>query len=310
MLIPVILSGGSGTRLWPLSRELYPKQFLPLVGERTMLQDTADRLVGLGAEPPIVVCNEQHRFIVAEQLQAGPMAPAAIILEPVGRNTAPAVAIAALAVLDGRAAGEDPVLLVAPADHLILDVPAFHAAVRHGLAAANSGKLVTFGVVPSRPETGYGYIRRSAGAGPSYPIAEFVEKPNAAKAEAYVACGEYLWNSGVFMFRARRFLEELERFAPELLARCATALAHAHVDLDFTRLPKDEFARCPSDSVDYAVMEKTTAAVVVPLDAGWSDVGSWSALHESLAADASGNVTRGDVLTEETRAALERLEAK
>ena len=300
MLIPVILSGGSGTRLWPLSRELYPKQFLPLVGERTMLQDTADRLVGLGAEPPIVVCNEQHRFIVAEQLQAGPMAPAAIFLEPVGRNTAPAVAIAALAVLDGRAGGEDPVLLVTPADHLILDVPAFHAAVRHGLAAANSGKLVTFGVVPSRPETGYGYIRRSAGAGPSYPIAEFVEKPNAAKAEAYVACGEYLWNSGVFMFRARRFLEELERFAPELLARCATALAHAQVDLDFTRLPKDEFARCPSDSVDYAVMEKTTAAVVVPLDAGWSDVGSWSALHESLAADASGNVTRGDVLTEDS----------
>jgi mannose-1-phosphate guanylyltransferase / mannose-6-phosphate isomerase len=300
LLVPVVLSGGSGTRLWPLSRELYPKQFLPLVGERTMLQDTVGRLASLGAAGPIVVCNEHHRFIVAEQLRQQDVTPTAIVLEPVGRNTAPAVAIAALTALGGRPNAEDPVLLVLPADHLLRDVAAFHAAVRHGLAAATAGKLVTFGVVPTKPETGYGYIRRKAGPGPAYPIAEFVEKPDAARAAEYIASGDYLWNSGMFMFRARRYLDELGLFAPAMLQCCRAALAGATGDLDFTRLSAVEFARCPGDSIDYAVMEKTGDAVVVPLDAGWSDVGSWSALHESLAADDSGNVTHGDVITEDS----------
>ena len=300
MLIPVILSGGAGTRLWPLSRELYPKQFLPLVGDSTMLQDTVDRLVGIKADGPVVICHEQHRFIVAEQLRQRHVAPTAIILEPIGRNTAPAVAIAALIALDGRSAGEDPLLLVMPADHLMRDPAAFHAAVGHGLAAAKAGKLVTFGVVPTKPETGFGYIRRAAGQGPTFPIAEFVEKPNAVRAAKYVASGDYLWNSGMFLFGARRFLNELGKFAPAMLAACQAALAGAKSDLDFIRLDGEAFALCPSDSIDYAVMEKTHDAVVVPLDAGWSDVGSWSALHENLESDAAGNVTRGDVVTEDT----------
>jgi len=304
MLVPVILSGGSGTRLWPLSRELYPKQLLPLIGDETMLQDTARRLRGLTDAGPVIVCNEHHRFMVAEQLRQVEVAPAAIVLEPVGRNTAPAVAIAALTVLAAankeQGAAAEPVLLVMPADHLLKDVPAFHAAVRAGLQAARDGKLVTFGVVPTKPETGYGYIRRGSGAGPVYPIAEFVEKPDAARAAKYVAAGDYLWNSGMFLFAARRYLEELKRLAPDMLAACEAALAGAKHDLDFTRLDAAAFARCPSDSIDYAVMEKTHDAVVVPLAAGWSDVGSWSALHESLAADVASNVTRGDVITEDS----------
>ena len=222
------------------------------------------------------------------------------MLEPIGRNTAPAVAIAALIALDGRSAGEDPLLLVMPADHLMRDPAAFHAAVGHGLAAAKAGKLVTFGVVPTKPETGFGYIRRAAGQGPTFPIAEFVEKPNAVRAAKYVASGDYLWNSGMFLFGARRFLNELGKFAPAMLAACQAALAGAKSDLDFIRLDGEAFALCPSDSIDYAVMEKTHDAVVVPLDAGWSDVGSWSALHENLESDAAGNVTRGDVVTEDT----------
>ncbi len=300
MLVPVILSGGSGTRLWPLSRELYPKQFLPLVGEETMLQDTVRRLAGLDAEGPIVVCNEHHRFMVAEQLRQIGVAPAAIALEPSARNTAPAVAIAALAALKHAAAGQDPVLLVLPADHMLKNVAVFHQAIHAGLAAATAGKLVTFGVVPTKPETGYGYIRRAAGAGPAFAIAEFVEKPSAERAQAYVSSGDYLWNSGMFMFSARRYLEELGRLAPEMRAACEASFAAARHDLDFTRLDAEAFARCPSESIDYAVMEKTRDAVVVPLDAGWSDVGSWSALHESLEADADGNVTRGDVVTEDS----------
>ena len=299
MLIPVILSGGAGTRLWPLSREHHPKQFLPLVGERTMLQDTVLRLDGLGAGGPIVVCNEHHRFMVAEQLRQIDVTPTSIVLEPAGRNTAPAVAIAALAALQS-AAGESAMLLVLPADHLLRDVEAFRAAVRTGLDAANAGKLVTFGVVPTQPETGYGYIRRAAGSGPAYPIAEFVEKPDAERAARYVASGDYLWNSGMFLFGARRYLDELAKFAPGMLEATSAALAGATRDLDFTRLAAADFARCPSDSIDYAVMEKTRDAVVVPLDAGWSDVGSWSALHENLPADAAGNVTRGDVDTEDS----------
>lgn len=299
MLIPVILSGGSGTRLWPLSRELHPKQFLPLVGEETMLQDTVRRLSGLNAGQPIVVCNAHHRFMVAEQLRTIGVPPGDIILEPVGRNTAPAVAIAALAALQGPA-GDDALLLIMPADHLLRDVPAFQSAVSVGIEAAKSGHLVTFGVVPTAPEVGYGYIRRGAGEGPAYPIAEFVEKPNAERAASYVASGDYLWNSGMFLFSARRYLDELAQFHPQMLAACESAFRDAHRDLDFIRLGVEAFGQCPSDSIDYAVMEKTLSAVVVPLDAGWSDVGSWSALHDSLPADASGNVTRGDVVTEDT----------
>ena len=299
MLIPVILSGGSGTRLWPLSREFHPKQFLPLVGDETLLQETVRRLEGLAGAGPIVVCNEQHRFLVAEQLRQIGATPTAILLEPVGRNTAPAVAIAALAAQ--QAAGDDdPMLLVLPADHMLRDVAAFHAAVRAGLTAAAHGKLVTFGVVPTKAEIGYGYIRRGRGVGPAYPIAEFVEKPDAARAASYVASGDYLWNSGMFLFGARRYLEELARVAPAILEATTAALAGARRDLDFTRLTTAEFSRCPTDSIDYAVMEKARDAVVIPLDAGWSDVGSWSALHESLAADADGNVVRGDVVAEDS----------
>ncbi len=306
MLIPVILSGGSGTRLWPLSRELYPKQLLPLVGDRTMLQETAARLEGLAdLGAPVVVCNESHRFMVAEQLRESGAAPQAIILEPVGRNTAPAVAVAALVALEkshvkGKGGADaDPLLLVLPADHVIRNVEAFQAAVAAGRAAADAGKLVTFGIVPDRPETGYGYIRREKGAGPAYAVAEFVEKPDAATAEKYVASGDYFWNSGMFMFRARAFLAELGAHAPAILAACERAVAAAKRDLDFTRLPEAEFGACPSDSIDYAVMEKTRAAVVVPMSAGWSDVGSWSALQDALPTDAAGNVTAGDVLVED-----------
>jgi mannose-1-phosphate guanylyltransferase / mannose-6-phosphate isomerase len=298
MLIPVILSGGSGTRLWPLSRELYPKQLLPLVGDRTMLQETARRVEGIAdVGRPVVVCNESHRFMVAEQLRTLDDSPAAIILEPVGRNTGPAVAVAALVALHGKPDGADPILLVLPADHVIRDVESFREAVEAGRAAAEAGKLVTFGVVPDSPETGYGYIRRARGEGPAYPVAEFVEKPDHATAVRYVQSGEYFWNSGMFMFRARAYLAELEQHAPAMLAACNEAVAAARRDLDFTRLAADAFGACPSDSIDYAVMEKTSHAVVVPLDAGWSDVGSWSALQDALPRDPAGNVIAGDVIT-------------
>jgi len=299
VLVPVILSGGAGTRLWPLSRELYPKQLLRLVAERTMLQETVARTEGLpGLAPPIVICNENHRFMVAEQLRELGTAPQAIVLEPQGRNTAPAAAIAALLVSGG--ADADPVLLVLPADHVITDVPAFQAAVAVGRVAAESGSLVTFGVVPDRAETGYGYIRRGAGPGPAFSVGEFVEKPDSATARGYVESGEYYWNSGMFMFRASAYLAELGRYAPAMLAACRAALAAAGRDLDFLRLPAQEFASCPSDSIDYAVMERTDRAVVVPLAAGWSDVGSWAALADALPRDAEGNVTAGDVLTEDS----------
>ena len=297
MLIPVILSGGSGTRLWPLSRELYPKQLLRLVAERTMLQETVARTEGLpGLAPPIVVCNENHRFMVAEQLRELGSTPRAIVLEPQGRNTAPAAAIAALLA---SGPDQDPILLVLPADHVIADLAAFHAAVAVGRAAAESGSLVTFGVVPDRVETGYGYIRRDAGPGPAFKVAKFVEKPDTATARGYVESGEYFWNSGMFMFRASAYLAELGRRAPAMLAACRAALAAAGRDLDFLRLPAQEFAACPSDSIDYAVMEKTDLAIVVPMAAGWSDVGSWSALADALPRDSEGNVTAGDVLTED-----------
>jgi mannose-1-phosphate guanylyltransferase / mannose-6-phosphate isomerase len=298
MLVPVILSGGAGTRLWPLSRELYPKQLLPLVGRHTMLQATVQRLQGLSATAPIVVCNEAHRFLVAEQLRSIECSARAIVLEPVGRNTAPAIALAAHAAL---AADEgDSFLLVLPADHVIADVSAFQSAVQTAAAVAREGQLATFGVVPSSAETGYGYIRRGELAGGAYRIAEFVEKPDATRAAQFVASGEYYWNSGMFLFRARRFLEELERFAPDIASVCRTSFASATRDLDFTRIDTAAFSACRSESIDYAVMEKTADAVVVPLDAGWSDVGSWASLHAACERDADGNTVCGDVITEDT----------
>lgn len=298
MLIPVVLSGGSGTRLWPLSRELYPKQLLPLVGPHTMLQDTVLRLSGLEVAPPIVVCNEAHRFLVAEQLRLIGAPAQAIVLEPVGRNTAPAIALAALIAM---AAGQDEaLLLVLPADHVIRDLKAFHAAVHAAIAAAQAGHLVTFGVVPHAAETGYGYIRRGKAEAGGWRIDRFVEKPERARAEEFLASGEYYWNSGMFVFSARRYLEELRRHAPDIAAACERAMGVARRDLDFTRVDPEAFASCRSESIDYAVMEKTADAVVVPLDAGWSDVGSWSSLHEACEQDADGNVIKGDVMAEDS----------
>jgi mannose-1-phosphate guanylyltransferase/mannose-6-phosphate isomerase len=299
MLVPVILSGGAGTRLWPLSRELHPKQLLPLLGPRTMLQETVQRLVGLETAAPVIVCNEAHRFLVAEQLRAIGCQPGAIVLEPAGRNTAPAIALAAHAAL---ATDEgDGLLLVLPADHVIRDVAAFQSAVAGAAAAARADHLVSFGVVPHSPETGYGYIRRGAVEGGAFRIAQFVEKPDRERAAQFVASGDYYWNSGMFLFRARRYLEELDRHAPDIAAACRSAFAGAVRDLDFTRVDVKSFEACRSDSIDYAVMEKTADAVVVPLDAGWSDVGSWSALHEASDPDADGNVLRGDVMALDTR---------
>lgn len=299
-IVPVILSGGAGTRLWPLSRELYPKQLLPLVGERTMLQETLLRLEGLERlAPPLVVCNEAHRFLVAEQLRAVERPPQAIILEPVGRNTAPAVALAALQATDD---GADPLLLVLPADHVIRDALALRQAIVAGCAAASAGALLTFGIVPTAPETGYGYIRQGSPhsslltSHEIFTVAQFVEKPDLATAERYLASGDYLWNSGMFLFRASTFLEELARHAPQMLTACRKAWTGRAVDLDFTRLDAEAFAACPADSIDYAVMERTTSAAVIPLAAGWSDVGSWSALWEVGDGCVAGNVRYGDVI--------------
>ncbi|HZO22098.1 MAG TPA: mannose-1-phosphate guanylyltransferase/mannose-6-phosphate isomerase [Steroidobacteraceae bacterium] len=306
MLTPVILSGGAGTRLWPLSRELYPKQLLALTGERTMLQQTALRLSGLPAVAPIVVCNEAHRFLVAEQLRQLHIEPRAVVLEPFGRNTAPAIALAALAALKTSAGdpnAQDPALLVLPADHVIRDVPAFQAAVRVALGAAERAQLVTFGIVPNTPETGYGYIQRGelAGAEKVHRIASFVEKPSLERAQAFLRSGDHFWNSGMFMFRASVYLQELERLAPQIARHCRNAFENAKSDLDFIRIDAHDFEGCPGDSIDYAVMEKTADAVVVPLAAGWSDIGSWSALHEASDADAHGNVSHGDVISEDSR---------
>jgi mannose-1-phosphate guanylyltransferase/mannose-6-phosphate isomerase len=293
MLTPVILSGGSGTRLWPLSRELYPKQLLSLVNEKTMLQNTVLRLVGLPAlSAPIAVCNDQHRFMVAEQLREIEVTNATIILEPVGRNTAPAVAIAALYAMAG---GDDPVLFILPADHVIEDAEALKKAAVAGLRFAEAGKLITFGILPTGPETGYGYIKAGEGMEGGAKVERFVEKPDRRTAEGFLAAGGYFWNSGMFMFKASRFLDELEKFAPAMLAACRTACDKSVKDLDFIRLDHDAFAACASDSIDYAVMEKTADSVVIPLDAGWNDVGSWSSLWQIGTKDAAGNVVVGDV---------------
>jgi mannose-1-phosphate guanylyltransferase/mannose-6-phosphate isomerase len=291
-ILPVILSGGSGTRLWPLSREAYPKQFLPLVGDDTMLQATWKRVAPIAARRPIVVANQEHRFMVAEQLLEVDAQPESIILEPTGRNTAPAIAIAALEALAG---GEDALLLVLPSDHVVTNDIAFHEAARKAAVCASEGKLVTFGIVPTGPETGYGYIKAAPGEG-ARAVERFVEKPDQATAEGYVASGEYYWNSGMFLFKASVYLDVLGRFQPEMLAACRSALELAKRDEDFIRLDAEAFASSPSDSIDYAVMEKTDAAAVVPLDAGWSDVGSWSALWEANPQDADGNSHHGDVI--------------
>ena len=297
-LVPVILSGGAGTRLWPLSRELLPKQLLALTGERTMIQDTAARLAGFpDATTPIVVCNESHRFLVAEQLREMGMPPAGILLEPVGRNTAPAIALAAHAV--GQLAGDEALMLVLPADHVLRDLAAFQALIRMAIPAAAAGKLVAFGIVARSPETGYGYLRTAGDRQGVAPIEEFVEKPDLARAREFIASGNYFWNSGMFLFGAARFLDELRLHAPDIAEVCARASATAVREKDFTRVDEAVFAACRSDSVDYAVMEKTRDAVMVPLDAGWNDVGSWAALHDVLPADANGNVIRGDVLLED-----------
>lgn len=297
-MTPVILSGGSGTRLWPLSRGQYPKQFLPLTSEHTMLQETMLRLSGLGElKSPIAVCNEDHRFMMAEQLWEIGIKSAAIILEPVGKNTAPAVAIAALS-----AESEDEILLVLPADHVITNIEPFHSAIVEAEILARQGYLVTFGIVPTHPETGYGYIMRgSTQQGSSSKVAAFVEKPDLATAKNYLKSGDYLWNSGMFAFTAGNFLRELEKFNPEILSACKQALSAARTDLDFIRLDKAIFSNCPADSIDYAVMEKTDKAVVVPLAAGWNDVGSWSALWDVTDKDAFGNAISGDVLTVDTK---------
>jgi mannose-1-phosphate guanylyltransferase/mannose-6-phosphate isomerase len=275
-----------------LSRESYPKQFLPLVEDISMLQATWRRVAPLAGRRPIVVANQEHRFMAAEQLREMGAEPSAILLEPVGRNTAPAIAVAALEAMRD---GEDALLLVLPSDHVIRDEAAFHAVVQAALPAAREGRLVTFGIVPTAPETGYGYIQAAAGEGVR-PVAQFVEKPDRQTAERYLASGAYFWNSGMFLFRASRYLQELQRWQPAMLAACRQALDEARRDTDFVRLQAERFATCPSDSIDYAVMEKTDAAAVIALDAGWNDVGSWAALWEATPQDAEGNAHHGDVI--------------
>jgi len=320
---PVILSGGAGTRLWPLSRELYPKQLLPLTGELTMLQQTVSRLDGLCAEgdqstsergvaAPIIVCNAEHRFLVAEQIRALGKTSQAIILEPVGRNTAPALTLAALSV---AGSGDDTLLLVMPADHVIQDTEKFHAAVSRGADLAQDGYLVTFGIVPSAPEIGYGYVKvgdalKGHGEGETshapFLVDAFVEKPDAATARQYLDVGNYLWNSGMFLMRASVWLEQIQCQRPDILDACNKAWAEGAKDFDFYRVAEAAFANCPSDSIDYAVMEKATQpgsptqVAVISLDAGWSDVGAWSSLWEVSPQDEEGNVIKGDVYTQAT----------
>jgi mannose-1-phosphate guanylyltransferase/mannose-6-phosphate isomerase len=309
-IYPVILSGGAGTRLWPLSRSVLPKQLLPLVTDKTMLQETALRVTGRAElMAPLVVCGNEHRFLVAEQMREIGIKPLSILLEPVGRNTAPAVAAAANYL---RAIDADAVMLVLPADHVINNVDAFHQAVARALAMVKDGALATFGIVPSAPETGYGYIQSGASAGSEqcYKVDRFVEKPDRATAEGFVAAGNYFWNSGMFLFRADAYLRELEQFQPVIASAAQAAVQNVYRDLDFCRLDEAAFTACPSDSIDYAVMEKTRHAVVVPADIGWSDVGSWSALHEVLPKDASGNVTRGDVYLDDVSGTLVRAESR
>ncbi len=293
---PVILSGGSGTRLWPMSRSTFPKQFLSLNSNQTMLQETVLRLGNV--EEVAVICNEDHRFLVAEQMRSIHQ-KCSILLEPVGRNTAPAIAIAAIEA--AKAGKENEALLVLSSDHVIKDTDAFKKVISAAESLVAEGNLVTFGIVPNKPEVGYGYIKAGSSVGENgFAVAEFVEKPNAETAQEYLDSGSYYWNSGMFMFTAKRYLEELKAYRPDILAACEAAMAETQSDLDFVRVDKDAFTNCPDESVDYAVMEKTDKAVVIPLDAGWSDVGSWSALWEIKDKDINGNVFEGDVIAHST----------
>lgn len=307
MLQPVIMAGGVGSRLWPLSRQLNPKQFLRLAEEnRSMLQSTVARLEGLDAADPLLICNEEHRFLAAEQLRQLGIEEPGIILEPVGRNTAPAVALAALTLSRDN---PDALMLVLPADHLITQSEAFRAGVEAAIPQAEAGRLVTFGIVPTQPETGYGYIQQGQPLSDSaYAVSRFVEKPDAETALDYLESGDYFWNSGMFLFRCDRFLEELQAHRPDIVAACQQALEGCSRDLYFTRVDKEAFGACPADSIDYAVMEKTRDAAMVPLDAGWSDIGSWSAYWEVSDKDESGNSFQGDVIGHDTRNTLARSE--
>ncbi|WP_417787166.1 mannose-1-phosphate guanylyltransferase/mannose-6-phosphate isomerase [Stutzerimonas xanthomarina] len=304
MFTPIILAGGSGSRLWPLSRQRFPKQFLELDGQAkgTMFQRTLARLDGLEHAWPLVVSNEEHRFVVAEQLRLAKRQSSRIILEPLARNTAPAIALAAL---EATRDGSDPVLLILAADHHIPDEQAFQAAVASATIHANAGRLVTFGITPTHAETGFGYIQCGEPLGETgSAIAAFKEKPSTELAQEYLQSGRYLWNSGMFMFRASRFLDELERLRPDILEACRVALQHAQDDNYFLHVPAEQFALCDDESVDYAVMEHTDAGVVVPLDAGWNDLGSWAAILDVSERDADGNSLQGDVMSVDTRNSL------
>jgi mannose-1-phosphate guanylyltransferase len=298
MIVPVILSGGSGTRLWPLSRKLHPKQFINLVNETTLFQDTILRLPKDVAEP-LIICNEEHRFLAAEQLRAIGKKTKGIILEPEGRNTAPAVALGALQFINK---GEDPILLVLSADHLIKNIEAFHQSITIASELAENNKLITFGVVPDKAETGYGYIEANINnTDDYYSIKSFTEKPNQKNAKKYLDSVNYLWNSGMFMFKASVFLSELEKFEPEILSACKKSCTTKNIDSDFIRINNDAFHQCPNESIDYAVMEHTKNGVVVPLDANWSDVGSWSSLWDIKTKDNNDNVSKGDVFLEDVK---------
>jgi len=306
MLIPVIMAGGSGTRLWPMSRKFLPKQFLPLATERTMLQETVMRLDGLALGKPIVVCGDEHRFLAAEQLREIGV-KADILLEPEGKNTAPAIALAANAVLNRQPASgndmDEPVLLVLAADHIIKDASAFQKAILQAQKISTKGQLVTFGIVPTEPHTGYGYIEKGTEGelDSEFAVKSFVEKPDVATAETYLSSGNYLWNSGMFLFEAKQFLTELQTYAPTIAEPCELAVKNSEMDLDFIRVDAAEFVKSEEDSIDYAVMEKTQNASVIPLDAGWSDIGSWTSLWDTSEKDAQGNVIQNcQALTENT----------
>lgn len=299
MLYPIIMAGGSGSRLWPLSRQAYPKQFLNLHGDYTMLQDTLARLNNLNHNSPVVICNEEHRFTVAEQLRLQGHTDSDIILEPVGRNTAPAVALAAFRTM---AQNSDATLLVLPADHVIKNSQAFVEAVESALPLTEIQRLVTFGIVPTAPETGYGYIKQGKPIAncSSFYVERFVEKPDLGTAQKYITKGSYLWNSGMFLFKASDYLNELKQYRPDIYEACEKASQNTSTDLDFIRVDKNAFEACPDESIDYAVMEKTSKAAVVPLNCGWSDVGSWSALWDIAEKDDKNNASKGDVMTVDT----------